>query len=59
MNCLCMLVFKFGQVYSDVVVVVMHDVMVCVVYMVIDHWTLARMMVIWLYAYVLYFYMLS
>ena len=33
-HCLCMLVFTCGQVYSDVVVVVMHEVIVCVVDMV-------------------------
>ena len=34
MHCLCTLVFTCGQVYNDVVVVVMHEVMVCVVDMV-------------------------
>ena len=34
MHCLCTLVFTCGHVYSDVVVVVMHNVMVCVVDMV-------------------------
>jgi len=34
MNCLCTLVFTCGQVYSDVVVVVMCEVVVCIVDMV-------------------------
>jgi len=36
MHCLCTLVFTCGQVYSDVVVVVTHEVMVCVVDMVMN-----------------------
>jgi len=35
MHCFFMLVFTCGQVYIDVVVVVMHEVVVCVVDMVI------------------------
>jgi len=30
-NFLCMLMFTCGQVYNDVMVVVMHEVMMCVV----------------------------
>ena len=30
-HCLCMLMFAYGQVYSDVMVVFMHEVIVCVV----------------------------
>ena len=33
-HCLCMLVFTCGQVYSDVVVFVIHEVIVCVNHMV-------------------------
>ena len=47
-------------VYISMVVVIMHEVMVYVViWSCIHDWTLARMMAIWLYAYVLYFYMFS
>lgn len=35
MHCLCILVFTCGKVYNDVVVFFIHDVKVCVVYMVI------------------------
>jgi len=34
MHCLCTLVFTCGQVYSDVVVVVMNEVIACVANMV-------------------------
>lgn len=34
MNCLCMLVFTCVQVCSDVVVIVVHEVTVCAVYMI-------------------------
>jgi len=49
----CVLLVYVGMV------VVMHEVMVCVVDMsrIVD-WTLARLMVTWLYAYVSYAYML-
>lgn len=30
-HCLCMLMFACGQVYSDAVVAVMHEVVVCIV----------------------------
>jgi len=61
MHCLCMFMVACGQVYKDVMMVVVCMKSWCVLLFrsCIDDWTLARIMVAWSYAYVLCFYMMS